>query len=78
MNTGKPQKEAVREEVPHSTSEGCIRLMTGSADYLPLPPLFALYQSQERMSNILHCDNDGAKGCHKAVCPRNTSQTIFE
>lgn len=51
--TGKPCKEVAREEVPHSTSERCKCLMTGSADYLP--PLFAVapWLLQERISNVL-------------------------
>lgn len=70
-DTGKPSREAAREEVPHSTSERCKRLMTGSADYLPLPPLSAVApcQLQERMSNILQCDKAGAKRHHEALGP---------
>lgn len=46
--------------------------MTGSADYLPLPPLFAVapcqLQEKER-SNILKCDNAGAKRHHETLGP---------
>ena len=52
-------------EVPHSPSEGCERLMTGSADYLspPIAPpsLFSPCQLQESISNTQRCENDGAK-----------------
>lgn len=54
----KPCKEAQREEVPHSTCEGCKSLLTGSADYLSPPPAppslpLPLRQLQERILIVL-------------------------
>lgn len=78
-DAGKPCKEAAREEVPHSTSERRKRLMTGSADYLPLPPLSAVApcQLQERMSDILTCDSAGAKRHHEALGPSHYLQLLL-
>lgn len=60
-----PLKEAAREEVPHSTCEGREGLVTGREDYLPLPlpppSAVAPRQPQERMSNVLLPDSDGAE-----------------
>lgn len=45
--------------------------MTGSADYLPLPPASAVApcQLQERMSDIVPCDSAGVKRHHEALGP---------